>query len=78
MISLDRHRIDIVCERCNFGARPFLRQVRHGETIICGGCKSNIHLVDHLGSFRKAERQVRRALEDLASSLGNMKLTIRL
>ena len=78
MISLDRHRIYITCERCNFPARPFLRQIRHGETIVCGGCKANIHLVDHLGSFRKAQRRINRAMEDLMKSLGNLNLTLKL
>lgn len=78
MINFDRHRIYITCERCNFEARPFLRQVRHGETIICGGCKANIRLIDHLGSYRKAERQMSRALDDLVRTLGTIKLNIRL
>lgn len=77
-MNLDWHRIYIQCPRCNFYARPFLRQVRHQETIICGGCKSNIRLVDHLGAYRKAERQVRKAVEKLARNLGNMTINIKL
>jgi hypothetical protein len=77
-INLDRERIYIHCPRCNFWARPFLRQVRHRETIVCGGCKANIRLDDHLGSFRKAQRQVNQALEELEAQLGNMTINIRL
>ena len=77
-INLDRERIYIHCPRCNFWARPFLRQVRHRETIVCGGCKANIHLDDHLGSFRKAQRQVNKALEELQAQLGNITINIRL
>ena len=77
-INLDRERIYIHCSRCNFWARPFLRQIRHRETIVCGGCKSNIRLDDHLGSFRKAQRQVNKALEDLEAQLGNMTINIKL
>ena len=77
-MNLDRQRIYIKCPRCNFHARPFLRQVRHEDTLICGGCKANIHLIDHIGQYRKAERQVRRAIEDLTAQLGSLNLTIKL
>jgi hypothetical protein len=77
-LNLDRERIYIHCPRCNFWARPFLRQIRHHETIVCGGCKANIRLDDHLGSFRKAQRQVNKALEELEVQLGNLTINIRL
>lgn len=77
-INLDRERVYIRCPRCNFWARPFLRQIRYRETIVCGGCKSNLRLDDHLGSFRKAQRQVNRTLEDLKEQLGTIKINIRL
>ena len=77
IINLDRKRIYIECPRCNFYARPFLRQVRHRETIICGGCKANIHLVDHLGSYRKSERKVRKALEALTEQLKTITINLR-
>ena len=77
-INLDRERIYIHCPRCNFWARPFLRQVRHRETIVCGGCKANIRLDDHLGSFRKAQRQVNRALEEFEAQLRNLTINIKL
>ena len=77
-INLDRERIYIPCPRCNFWARPFLRQIRHRETIVCGGCKANIRLDDHLGGFRKAQRQVNRALKRLEEQLGNIRINIKL
>jgi transcription initiation factor IIE alpha subunit len=77
-MNLDRERIYIQCPRCHFHARPFLRQVRNQDTLICGGCKSNIHLVDYLGQYRKAERQIRRALEDLTDSLRDLNITIKI
>jgi hypothetical protein len=52
--------------------------VRHQETIICGGCNSNVRLVDHLGEYRKAERQVRRAVQKLMRELGGMTINIKL
>lgn len=77
-MNLDRQRIYLPCPRCNFYARPFLRQVRHQDTLICGGCKANIHLVDYIGQYRNAERQVRRAIEDFTAQLRGLNLTIKL
>lgn len=77
-MNLDHERIYIQCPRCNFYARPFLRQVRNRDTLICGGCKSNIHLVDYLGQYRKAERQIRRALEDFTDELRSLNITIKI
>ena len=77
-LSLDRERIYIHCPRCSFYARPFLRQIRLRETIVCGGCKGNIRLDDHLGSFRKAQRRLGIAFSQLADALGSMTINIRL
>ena len=74
MISLDSQQIYVYCPRCHFSARPFLRQICHRETIICGGCKSNIRLDDHLGGFRKAQRQVNKALKELEEAIGNIEI----
>lgn len=77
-MNLDRHRIYIQCPRCNFYARPFVRQVRHQDTLICAGCKASIHLIDHIGQYRKAERQIRKALERLREQLRDVNITIKL
>lgn len=74
-VNLDRYRIYIKCPKCSFFARPFLRQVRHRETIICGGCKSDLRLDDYLGSYRKAERKMRYVLDELTEAF-NLTLTI--
>ena len=66
--TLDRHRIDIECPRCRFPTRAFLRQIRLCDVLVCGGCKGNIQLVDHLGTLRKADRRLRAAVEDLLSA----------
>lgn len=78
ILNLDRERIYIYCPRCKFWARPFLRQIRHRETIICGGCKANIRLDDHLGSFRKAQRRVDKALKELEAELDSLTINIKL
>jgi hypothetical protein len=69
--TFDRHRIDIECPRCRFPARPFLRQVRLGDVIVCGGCKADIRLVDHMAAYRQADRRIRAAVDDLMSAMKN-------
>jgi len=51
--------------------------VRHQETIICGGCKANICLVDHLEEYRKAKRQIRKALEEFTRGLSDITINIK-
>ncbi len=75
--TLARQRMYVSCPRCNFWSRPFLRQIRDRHTIICGGCKGNIQLDDHLGSFWKAQRQLRRALQVLREQLGSITINIK-
>ena len=77
-MNLDRECIYIQRPGCNFYARPFLRQVRNQETIICGGCKGNHRLVDHLAQHGKTERRVGKALEALNKGLGNMTINLKL
>jgi len=77
-LSLDRECIYIQCPRCNFNARPFLRQVRNQDVMICGGCKANIWLVDYIGQLKKAEREVRKALDSLTKQFRSLDLTIKL
>ena len=71
MIDLDRHRIDIECPRCKFPARVFLRQVRLCDVVVCGGCKGNIRRVDHRATFRRARRDIDKALAGLMSALNS-------
>lgn len=76
-MNLDRERIYLQCPKCNFFARPFLRQVRHQDVLICAGCKANIWLTDHLGQYRVAERRVRKAIENFTESLPGLNITIK-
>ena len=77
LVNLDRHRIYITCPRCSFFARPYLRQVRHRETIICGGCKANLRLDDYLGSYRTAERKLRRELDEITEAFKDLTMTVK-
>lgn len=56
--DLDRRSIEVQCEHCHLSTPAFLREVRLGNVIICRGCKTNIRLVDHLGSYQRARRKL--------------------
>lgn len=71
-MNLDRKRIYINCPHCNFIARIFLRQVRHQDVIVCGGCKGNVQLKDHMGRLRKAQRQLEQMLSKLEQAMGKI------
>lgn len=65
MFDLDCAIISIECPRCNFLNSVTLRQVRLHDVVICRGCKSNMQLVDYMGTVSNAR-------EDIWNSLTNM------
>jgi hypothetical protein len=76
--TIDFAEVEIPCPRCQFANSIWLRQARLRDVVICRGCKSNIQLDDHMNEVRIGERATRQAMNDLARSLGSMKLTIML
>jgi hypothetical protein len=78
--TIDFAELDFPCPKCRFSNPFWIRQARLRDVIICRGCKCNIQLDDQMNSVRVAERNVRRAMDDLASSLESMsrQLTIKL
>ena len=75
MFNLDNEKITMKCPSCKFANRVFVRQVRLEETVICGGCKASINLIDDKKSFQKSQKEVNEAMEKLKKSLG--KITIK-
>ena len=81
MINLDRIEIDTECPRCRFHNPVWLRQVRLRDVVICRGCKANIQLDDYLNTYRNAQRQLEKQLQELEKSLrslGKISINIRL
>lgn len=69
--TIDNFVLDFPCPRCGF-FNPFsLKQARLRDVIICRGCKVNIHLDDQMNECRKAEEDVRRAMDGLMKTLGS-------
>lgn len=71
MIDIGREEIEIQCPECRFYNPIFIRQARLRDVIICRGCKRNIRLNDHMNEVRKAERQLRKAFQDLEDTLAS-------
>jgi peptide subunit release factor 1 (eRF1) len=69
MFDLDCATILIECPRCNFHNSVTMRQVRLHDVVICRGCKSNMQLVDYMGTVSNAR-------EDIWNSQRNMMETL--
>ena len=66
MIDLLHCQVDVTCPSCGYIFEILLRQAAAEETVICPGCRQEIHLVDEDGSTARAERELREALQDLS------------
>ena len=63
--ELDRKWFAVDCPVCRLATPAQLGDVRHRRIIICRGCKSNIRLVDGLGSYARARQRIRSMLRRL-------------
>jgi hypothetical protein len=79
MFDLGKQSITVECPACHFANRVTLKQVRIRDVAICRGCKRNIQMEDHLGSIKKAIRDLRRAVRQLQDQFARVgEITIRL
>lgn len=76
MFNLDKQTLDAECERCGFLNDFTIKEARLDQVIICRGCKANIQLRDFLGTVKRSERNVRRAMKDLKNTLKSLNTTI--
>ena len=78
MINLNNQTIEFPCPRCGFHNTISFKQVRLRDVIICRGCKSNVQLDDWMNECRKAERTVRKAMQELEKNLKNLNVKIEI
>ena len=78
MISIDNETIEFPCPRCGFYNTIFFKQARLRDIVICRGCKSNIKLDDQMNECRKAERSIRKSIQELEKTLGNLNIEINI
>lgn len=71
MFNLDYWEIDTPCPKCGFYIFFFFKQACNNEIIICGGCKSNVKLIDYLDECKTGNKQIRRALKDFEKTIKN-------
>lgn len=76
MFDLDQQAVNDQCHMCGFWNDFTIKEARLDQVIICRGCKANIQVRDYLGTVKRAERDVRRALEDFENSLRSLNTTI--
>lgn len=76
LLDLDKQSFEFPCPQCDFFNEAYLGQVKLRDVIICRGCKTNIQLDDHLNEYRKAERRIRRTLNNFHRNFKN--ITIRI
>ncbi len=76
MFTLDKQFVDAQCERCGFWNDFTIKEARLDQVLICRGCKANIQLRDYLGTVKRSERNVRRAMKDLENTLKSLDTTI--
>lgn len=78
MFDLDCAIIPIECPICNFHNYVTVRQVRLHDVVICRGCKSNIQLVDYMGTVTNAREAIWNSLTNMMESLSRtFNITLR-
>ncbi len=78
VFDLDRHELDAECEQCGFWNEFTIKEARLDQVIICRGCKANIQLRDYMGTVKRSERNVRRAMREFEDTLKSLNTTITL
>ena len=69
MFDFGELTIQFECPKCGFPNEATTSQFGNEEVVICRGCKEDIHLVDHLGSVKKAEGEVKKSVDELGEAL---------
>ena len=78
MFDLDCAIIQIECPICNFHNYVIMRQVRLHDVVICRGCKSNMQLVDYMGTVSNAREAIWNSLREMIGSLSRtLNITLR-
>jgi len=78
MLNFDKQNIDFACPACGFYNIINLKQARLRDVIICRGCKINICLDDQMNECRKAIRSIKKAIQKLEDSLGDLSIDIKI
>ena len=71
-MDIDLFEVDIECPRCGFYNPIWMKQARLRDTIICRGCKSNIHLDDSMNSIRKARNNLLKQLKQIEDQINKI------
>ena len=73
-MDLDPIKVKLECLECQFFNVASLRQIRLNDVVICRGCKSNLQLVDYLGTVAKVRRDFRWEIERLRGAFDKISI----
>ncbi len=71
MFDLDNVELDAQCPKCKFYVYFTLKDAKLNKTIICGGCKNIVQLVDYMSSCDTGIRSINRALKNFENTIRN-------
>ena len=77
MFNIDKEKINIPCPKCGFENSVTLKQIGNQESVICGGCKRTIKLVDEDGSVCRGIKNVNQEVNKLTKLLKDIKINIK-
>lgn len=69
MREFSKTLIPVKCIYCDFENQVSIEQIKTEKVVICRGCRSNIVLKDYLKSVQKAERDLKKAVNDIEEAL---------
>ena len=76
-MNIDSFEIEIACHRCDFYNPIWMKQARLRDTIICRGCKRNIHLDDNMNTVRKARRRILEQFNEMKKHIEKINRLLR-
>lgn len=69
MFDVNKQKINISCQKCDFENSVTFKQIENQESIICGGCRCSIKLVDKDGGVRREIKNLKEETTKLKKSL---------
>lgn len=78
MFNIDEQKINISCPKCSFENSVTLKQIGNQESIICGGCRCSIKLMDEDGSIHKTTKTIKEEVDKLRRLSKDIKINIKI
>jgi peptide subunit release factor 1 (eRF1) len=73
MFNLGDAKIKISCPECKYENKVNLEDFAKQNTLICGGCLREIHLVDNNSSTDQAIKRTKKNMQDIKNTIKRIK-----